>query len=456
MIQRTKIQTPPAVRGPKSGTSFDPDSLSLEDLDPHFTYADLHGICHTEPLTDFDACRLFRHLPSGCETCWQRLSEVRCNVAELPLTTSAILAALRALTADDLDHLTPLQRLVRRRGAGWHLGFCRLVVDESLRLAGAGAENTEIVDLSLLLQLASEGYGYRRRHDFFALDEIRHTELLVRAAYIEEARKNLVRAMMQYMAGTADRELKAALITCESHLWWRRGHRARPDSHDQRVESLSLDERRAEVLTDRAVYLSLSGLLVRGRAMLGEARAVLDQLSSPCPSLLLTILHNLATTEANLTLERLGEEPAEPLDFSKMQAHLDAAADLYERFATPSLRAQREALLALASGELGRSFAFLYQTFLGFERGGQDLESAQCGFELLEQSRLEDRDEEAAQLAEELRQRLAKTPQMADYFAFVRERVRDLTDLPDLPTGPAGLLCGRLELLEWLTREVGG
>ena len=442
-------------------TGYPVEKADLMDLESHLSFGELRHCSQAGRLSDHDSHRLVHHMVAGCRICWGLIEGAQLSGSTLSSAPSPIVAAFRALTTDDLDRLTPLQRLVRRRGRHWHLGFCRLVVEEHLRLIAADPKRTGVIDLSSLLKIASERLPRAQRHDLFALDHIREIEVAVRGSQIDYARKSVVRAMLQYMSGTADPELKATMLSAEARLWWRRGHRSTAIGVlNNAVEALAkgdpdLDERRAEILIERAFYLSLSGRLAKGREVLEEALALLEALASPCPSLKLTVLHNLATTDANLSLVVCGDEDKAEgrTGLAESQARIEVAGDLYERYGTPSLRAQRDALLALGRGEPGRQIPALFRTALGFERSGLPLESAQVAFELLEWLELQGERDAAAVLVEELRQRLADSPAVAGYFEFLTGRVRELTQLADLPKLPGHLLRARLELLELLAHD---
>jgi len=320
--------------------------------DPHLTIEDIFRISRQRFESD-EAKRVARHLSRNCSTCWQAVHELcsrgtgKVSGVEDPLIASTLVrAALGCIVDAEVgktpEHLRPAHAQALKLVAGAEpLAFGRLVLEEALEMAlGAPGRAVALLNTSLKIHSATglSREFHREDQDLEALHHVYLAEIHRISARHDAAASELRLAESLLDETESSPEIWAAFYERKSDLArslrrlpeaWRMAKEAEKWSEDDASPAVQL----AEVQLRLGTILTALGRPAEAAGLLGNTLALVK--SYGYRRLELELTHQLAVA---LCGDR---------QFEQVVSTLMEANDLYEKWASKLLQAQRWRLLGL-------------------------------------------------------------------------------------------------------------
>ena len=324
--------------------------------------------------------RLLYFFTLAGETSWQVLASARVS-ENLPPTLDPVCRALRSLKSGDQHRLRPMHRLAVKQAPHRPMGFCRLLVEESLTLLRA-SDTPNFAPLTYLDELLNDPFLAVAAP--LALADVRaRAKLYLAQHHALEPSSTEPLSWLQAGAdllphGTGDPELKAVFFEAQGAVAIRAGGIEEALRAFMRanvlLSEIHMADRRAESLLQYSLALSAHSRQDRRAALVLESTLAMlvGMTSDLAPTLRLRLLHFLALVE----LRRARDHIPHPLDgfakgyqptpsdvrrrvtdwsakiknapLSRASTYLTAAEDLYFEHAPPLLRLHRSWLLGQA------------------------------------------------------------------------------------------------------------
>jgi tetratricopeptide (TPR) repeat protein len=350
----------------------------------HFTSDELRQLRRSDqPLPSVTEARLVYHLGALCPACWAAVRELPPLETEPKVSNVPVVLALRTLTRPRQAQLElhAWHRLRVLEAGQRHLGFSFLMLEELCELAGS--RPLETVDH--LRYCAGNGVLLLHvpdAHDLQASFYSRMSTGLSRANQLQEAEEALALAKFHADQGTGRDELRVDCLRAQAMLADAENRTDRVWAAYEDAAALLENQHPADCLAEILYGLGKAMLYyspanrIQATGIFKRALAILDRLEPGTnPRLRLSLIHRLASALLAVVVEErtAGTETKVCATLREVQEHLRGTEELYRRYATPLMRAQRAGFLAQAwlVEDHQQAVAWLREALSGFCEHGE-------------------------------------------------------------------------------------